>query len=134
MESFITYDEFSILFRPLDVNQIVSFELKAQIVSDAIRQEAKNYNFDIDEKIKSKEVYPNVLKEITATVLARWITQPTDFPSMDSVSDPFDINTTWYNSSNMGIVILKKELKRLGVFRQTMFTLGGSEDECIFRQ
>lgn len=118
MDSFITLEEFQVLFRSLTIEEDKTFDLKASIVSDAIRQEAKNVGKDIDEMLENNEIYPGVLKEITSTVLSRWMTQPTDFPTIDSSTDNYDSSVTWYNSSNMGISVLKKELKRLGLLRQ----------------
>ncbi|MDL2211649.1 phage Gp19/Gp15/Gp42 family protein [Erysipelotrichaceae bacterium OttesenSCG-928-M19] len=129
MDSFITLDEFSLLFRPLTIDEEESFELKARIVSDTIRQEAINNNCGIDEMIENKQIYPGVIKEVTSTVLARWITQPSEFPTLDSSSDIMDPSMTFYQSSNMGITILRKELKKLGILRQSIFLLNGVEKE-----
>lgn len=118
MNNFLTLEEFTFLFRPLDLTEIESFNLRVSIVSDAIRQEAKNNNEDIDLMLENKEIYEGVLKEVTATVLARWYSQPSDMPVVNSSVDPYDTSQTWYNSTNAGIVILRKELKRLGVLRQ----------------
>ena len=124
-EPFITLEDFTKLFRPLTTEETEAFDLKVEIVSDTIRQEAKNHNKDIDEMIEKEEIYQGVIKEVCATVLARWITQPSDFPTIDGSSDMMDPSVTFYQNSNMGITILRKELKKLGILRQRIYAVGG---------
>lgn len=126
---FITVNEFNILFRPLTVDETESFELKARIVSDVIRQEAKNNNLDIDLMLEKGNVYPGALKEVCTTVLARWLTQPTDYPTIDDSQDMMDPSVSFYQTSNMGITVLRKELKRLGILRQKIGVIRGGENE-----
>ena len=119
-KAFIELDEFVILFRPLTTSESEHFKFKAEVVSDEIRQVALNLNEDIDKLVEEKKLYPNVLKEVTATVLARWITQATDVPA-ENLSVEGD--TTFYNPTNKGFIILDKEIKRLGLNRQTVIEL-----------
>lgn len=128
-EPFITAAEFSILFRPLSIEESENFKLKAEIVSDTIRQEARNNGKNISEMFEKEEVYEGVLKEVCTTVLARWITQPSEFPTIDGSSDMMDPSVTFYQSANMGITVLRKELKKLGILRQRIQVIGGDINE-----
>lgn len=121
-QAFITLEDFQKLFRPLTPNEAQGFELKAEIVSDFIRQEAFNVNEDIDKLIENNKLMPSVVKGVCSSILARWISQPTDFPSFNSV-DGYDPSTTFYNNTNAGIVVLRRELKSLGLLRQTIIEL-----------
>lgn len=120
MAAYATVDDVVALWRPLTTEEITRVEALLPIVSDSLRQAARNAGKDLDHMIDAGEVLQNVVKSVTVDVLARTVMTPTNEAPMTQFSQGalgYTVSGT-YLVPGGGLFIKKSELARLGLRRQ----------------
>lgn len=118
--AFVTIEEVEILFRELTDPEKERTEKLIPIVSDSLRQEAKNVGKDLDAMIESKELYEGVLKSVMVDVIGRTLNTSTTAEPMTQISQ----SALGYSASGTflvpggGLFIKRSELARLGLRKQ----------------
>jgi len=111
-------------------------EALLELVSDALRVEAKKAGKDLDEMVDADPAYASVVKLVTVDVVARVMRQSMDGEPMSQESQS-GLGYSWsgtYAVPGGGIsgAIMRNDLKRLGLRRQRIGVYeiwDGSEDE-----
>ena len=120
MADYATIDDIIALWRPLTPQEQERAAALLPVVSDSLRQAARNVGRDLDAMLKVGEVLENVLKSVTVDVTARAIMTPTDDAPMTQMSQSalgYSVSGT-YLVPGGGLFIKKSELARLGLRRQ----------------
>ena len=120
MGNFAEIQDIAELFRDLTTEEISKAEALLPVVSDSIRQEAKNVGKDIDAMIESGELLSTVVKSVTVDVVARALMTSTNSEPMSQMSQSalgFSVSGT-YLVPGGGLFIKRSELARLGLKRQ----------------
>lgn len=120
MADYATIDDIIALWRPLTPQEQERAAALLPVVSDSLRQAARNVGRDLDAMLKDGEVLENVLKSVTVDVTARAIMTPTDDTPMTQMSQSalgYSVSGT-YLVPGGGLFIKKSELARLGLRRQ----------------
>ena len=120
MSSYAAVEDVSSLWRTLTEDEQKRTEQLLPIVSDALRQEARNVGRDLDEMIASGAVLANVAKAVTVDIIARMLTAPTNQPPLSQVSETalgYTMQGTFLVPGG-GLFIKNSELARLGLRRQ----------------
>lgn len=120
MADYATIDDIIALWRPLTPQEQERAAALLPVVSDSLRQAARNVGRDLDAMLKDGEVLENVLKSVTVDVTARAIMTPTDDAPMTQMSQSalgYSVSGT-YLVPGGGLFIKKSELARLGLRRQ----------------
>lgn len=133
MDPFITIEDVKALFRDLSTDEEKKAKYLLSVVSDCLRQESKKVGKDLDLMISNGDVYLNVVKSVCVDVIARNLMTSTDSEPMTQISQ----TALGYSSSGTflvpggGLFIKKSELARLGLRRQSAFSieLYGNEDD-----
>ena len=118
--AFASVEDVEALFRELKESERDRAEALLPIVSDSLRQEAKQVGKDLDKMIKCGEVYESVVKSVVVDVLARALMTSTDSEPMTQYSQAalgYSVSGT-YLVPGGGLFIKKSELARLGLRRQ----------------
>ena len=119
-ESYATIAEVEALWRPLTASEYERTEALLPIVSDSLRQEAKNIGRDLDQMIADGDVLTSVVKSVTVDVVARALMTPTNEAPMSQMSQSalgYSVSGTFLVPGG-GLFIKKSELARLGLRRQ----------------
>lgn len=120
MADYATIDDIIALWRPLTPQEQERAAALLPVVSDSLRQAARNVGRDLDMMYEKGEVLENVLKSVTVDVTARAIMTPTDDVPMTQMSQSalgYAVSGT-YLVPGGGLFIKKSELARLGLRRQ----------------
>lgn len=120
MADYATIDDIIALWRPLTPQEQERAAALLPVVSDSLRQAARNVGRDLDAMLEDGEVLENVLKSVTVDVTARAIMTPTDDAPMTQMSQSalgYSVSGT-YLVPGGGLFIKKSELARLGLRRQ----------------
>lgn len=120
MADYATIDDIIALWRPLTPQEQERAAALLPVVSDSLRQAARNVGRDLDAMLEGGEVLENVLKSVTVDVTARVIMTPTDDAPMTQMSQSalgYSVSGT-YLVPGGGLFIKKSELARLGLRRQ----------------
>ena len=112
-------------------------EALLELVSDALRVEAKKVGKDLDEMVDADPAYASVVKLVTVDVVARVMRQSMDGEPMSQESQS-GLGYSWsgtYAVPGGGIsgAIMRNDLKRLGLRRQQIGVYeiwDGSQDEA----
>lgn len=122
-KSFATVNDVNTLWKSLTYDQQTKAEKLLPIASDCLRQEAKKVGKDLDQMIEDGEVLPNVVKSVTVDIVTRYLEQIEDDRSSTLTQESQSaLGYSWsgsYANTGGGLSILKKDLKRLGLLRQT---------------
>lgn len=120
MGAFATVADVETLWRALSDDERARCEALLSVVSDSLRQEAKNLGKDLDGMLASGEVLEAVLVSVVVDVVARTLMTATDKEPMTQFSE----SALGYSASGTylvpggGLFIKKSELSRLGLRRQ----------------
>lgn len=117
---YATIEDITRLFRPLSDEEKAKAEALIPIVSDSIRQEAKNVNKDIDKMLENGTLLENVLKSVVVDVIGRTLMTSTKNEPMTQMSQSalgYSVSGT-YLVPGGGLFIKRSELARLGLKRQ----------------
>lgn len=124
-QPYATISELSIMWRPLKAGEEERAEALLAIVSDSLRQEAKNVGRDLDQMIEDGDILDSVVKSVTVDVVARTLMTSTDDEPMTQFSQAaggYSVSGT-YLVPGGGLFVKNSELKRLGLKRQRIGTL-----------
>ena len=120
MGAFATVTDVETLWRALSDDERARCEALLSVVSDSLRQEARNLGKDLDAMLASGEVLEAVLVSVVVDVVARTLMTATDKEPMTQFSE----SALGYSASGTylvpggGLFIKKSELSRLGLRRQ----------------
>lgn len=120
MEGFVTIDDIVRLFRPLSSDEKEKAEALIPIVSDSIRQEARNVGKDIDQMLESGILLRNVLVSVVVDVIGRTLMTSTKNEPMTQMSESalgYSVSGTFLVPGG-GLFIKRSELARLGLRKQ----------------
>lgn len=120
MTAFATLQDVIDLYRPLTPQETKRAEALLPVVSDSLRQEARNRNRDLDEMLDNGDLLESVVKSVTVDVLARVLMTPTDETPVSQFSQSalgYSVSGT-YLVPGGGLFIKNSELARLGLRRQ----------------
>lgn len=120
MTEFACIQDVITLFRPLTPEEKEKVAALLPIVSDSLRQAAKDVGKDLDKMIESGKLHKNVVKSVVVDVVARNILTPTEGAPMSQFSQSalgYTLSGT-YLIPGGGLFIKKSELSRLGLRRQ----------------
>lgn len=120
MADYATTTEVESLWRTMTASETTRAEALLPVISDSLRQEAKNVGKDLDEMIMTGEVLESVVKSVTVDVLARTLMTSTDTEPMSQMSQSalgYSVSGTFLVPGG-GLFIKKSELARLGLRRQ----------------
>ena len=118
--SYATVDDVSTLWRVMTAEEQTRCEALLPVVSESLRQEARNVGRDLDEMIASDDVSEEVVKAVTVDVVARTLMTSTNQEPMSQMSESalgYSVSGTFLVPGG-GLFIKKAELARLGLRRQ----------------
>jgi len=118
--SYATVDDVSTLWRVMTAEEQTRCEALLPVVSESLRQEARNVGRDLDEMIASEKVSAEVVKAVTVDVVARTLMTSTNQEPMSQMSESalgYSVSGTFLVPGG-GLFIKKAELARLGLRRQ----------------
>ena len=117
---YATVQQVAAQWRALSQAELERVATLLPIVSDSLRQEAKNVGRDLDELIKAGNVLESVVASVTVDIVARVMMTPTD----ETPQTQYSQSALGYSMSGTflvpggGIFIKNAELARLGLRRQ----------------
>lgn len=117
---FATVEDVRFLWRELTLEEAARVERLLPIVSDKLRQEAKNLGRDLDKMIEGGELFESVARSVTVDVVARYVMTPTDETPMTQMSQSalgYSVSGTFLVPGG-GIFIKHNELASLGLTGQ----------------
>lgn len=117
LEPFATTNDVSNIWRKLKEDEIPRAEKLLDLVSDSLRMEADKVGKNLDEMIKEKPYFLNVVKSVTVDVVARTLMTSTDSEPLSQESQSA-LGYTWsgtYLVPGGGLFIKNSELARLGL-------------------
>ena len=116
-EPFATTNDVSNIWRKIKEDEIPRAEKLLDLVSDSLRMEADKVGKNLDEMIKEKPYFLNVVKSVTVDVVARTLMTSTDSEPLSQESQSA-LGYTWsgtYLVPGGGLFIKNSELARLGL-------------------
>lgn len=119
MADFATINDVISLYRPLTNEERSKAEDLLPVVSDRLRQYARNVGKDLDMMICDDDILANVARSVTVDVVARNLQTPTEGAPMSQFSEAalgYSVSGT-YLVPGGGIFIKNTELKALGLRR-----------------
>lgn len=135
MNAFATVADVEALWRKLTDEEQERAAVLLPLLSDALRQAAKEYGKDLDVEALADPTYSSVLKIVTVDVTGRVLRQSTDGDAMSQESQS-GLGYSWsgtYAVPGGGIAgaIMRNDLKRLGIGLQTAgVVIMGGADVC----
>jgi len=120
MRPFATVQDLATLWRTLTPEEQERAEALLPLVSDSLRQEAKNRGEDLDDMITVGKVLASVVKSVTVDVTARVLMTSTTAEPVSQFSQSamgYAVSGT-YLVPGGGLFIKRSELARLGLRRQ----------------
>ena len=118
--SYATVEDVSTLWRQMSAEEQTRCEALLPIISETLRQEARNVGRDLDQMIASEDVSADVVKAVTVDVAARTLMTSTNQEPMSQMSESamgYSVSGTFLVPGG-GLFIKKSELARLGLRRQ----------------
>lgn len=118
--SYATVDDVTTLWRAMSADEQTRCEALLPVISESLRQEARNVGRDLDEMIASEDVSEEVVKAVTVDVVARTLMTSTNQEPMSQMSESalgYSVSGTFLVPGG-GLFIKKAELARLGLRRQ----------------
>ena len=123
MTAYATISDINILWkRTLKESEQDKAETLINIVSASLRSEAKKVGKDLDKMIEDDPDLLLIAKDITVSVVGRYLDDTSTGPAMSQMSQSaggYSVSGT-YLVPGGGIFIKKSELSRLGLRRQQM--------------
>ena len=121
MAAFATIDDITDQFRPLTPAETHKAAALLPLVSDLLRQEAKNVGKNLDQMILSGCLLESVVKSVTVDVVSRALMNPTDdkgaMTQMQESALGYMVGGTYFTPGG-GLFVKNAELARLGLRRQ----------------
>ena len=120
--SFATVDDVLVLFRTLTPEEQTKTEALLPIVSELLRQAAKNVGQDLDRNIADGTLSADVARVVTVDVIARVLRQSTTGEPVSQISQSgfgYSANATYaIPGGGIAAAIMNNDLKRLGLTRR----------------
>ena len=85
--SYATVEDVSTLWRQMSAEEQTRCEALLPIISETLRQEARNVGRDLDQMIASEDVSADVVKAVTVDVAARTLMTSTNQEPMSQMSE-----------------------------------------------
>jgi len=120
MSEFATIEDVESLWRVMSNEERERAEALLPVISDSLRQEAKNVGKDLDQMITDGKILPSVVKSVVVDVVARTLMTSTNAEPMIQSSQSamgYSYSGT-YLVPGGGLFIKKSELARLGLRKQ----------------
>ena len=120
MSEFATIEDIESLWRVMSNEERERAEALLPVISDSLRQEAKNVGKDLDQMITDGKILPSVVKSVVVDVVARTLMTSTNAEPMIQTSQSamgYSYSGT-YLVPGGGLFIKKSELARLGLRKQ----------------
>jgi hypothetical protein len=120
MSEFATIEDIESLWRVMSNEERERAEALLPVISDSLRQEAKNVGKDLDQMITDGKILPSVAKSVVVDVVARTLMTSTNAEPMIQSSQSamgYSYSGT-YLVPGGGLFIKKSELARLGLRKQ----------------
>lgn len=120
MSEFATIEDIESLWRVMSNEERERAEALLPVISDSLRQEAKNVGKDLDQMITDGKILPTVVKSVVVDVVARTLMTSTNAEPMIQSSQSamgYSYSGT-YLVPGGGLFIKKSELARLGLRKQ----------------
>lgn len=120
MSDFATIEDIIALYRPLSDAETTKATALLPIISDRLRQCARNVGKDLDEMIEEGKVLANVVISVTVDIVARTLQTPTEGAPMSQFSESalgYAVSGTFLSPGG-GVFIKNSELEALGLARQ----------------
>lgn len=117
LKPFATTNDLYEIWRPLKPGEETRANKLLELVSDSLRMEADKVGKNLDEMIKAKPYFLNVVKSVTVDVVARTLMTSTDSEPLSQESQSA-LGYTWsgtYLVPGGGLFIKNSELARLGL-------------------
>lgn len=117
LKPFATTNDLYEIWRPLKPGEEARANKLLELVSDSLRMEADKVGENLDEMIKAKPYFLNVVKSVTVDVVARTLMTSTDSEPLSQESQSA-LGYTWsgtYLVPGGGLFIKNSELARLGL-------------------
>lgn len=124
MYSFATVEDAAALWRPLTTAELERAEALLPLISDLLRQAARNVGKDLDEMLMLTPTLRSTAKLVTVDVLSRILRQNTSGEAMSQESQTA-LGYTWSGTyaipgGGMANAVMNNDLKRLGLLKQRM--------------
>ena len=122
---FATVDDICRLARPLTQSEHDRANALLPVVSDTLRQEAKNRGYDLDEMLADGTLIDNAVIGVTVDITMRaLLTSTTDEPMTQFSQSAMGYSVSGsFLSPGGGLFIKDSEYKRLGIKRQQLRTI-----------
>ena len=120
MSEFATIEDIESLWRVMSNEERERADALLPVISDSLRQEAKNVGKDLDQMITDGKILPSVVKSVVVDVVARTLMTSTNAEPMIQSSQSamgYSYSGT-YLVPGGGLFIKKSELARLGLRKQ----------------
>lgn len=118
--SYATVNDVTTLWRTMTAEEQTRCEALLPIISETLRQEARNVGRDLDMMIAAEKVSADVVKAVTVDVAARTLMTSTSQEPMSQMTESamgYSVSGTFLVPGG-GLFIKKSELARLGLRRQ----------------
>ena len=129
---YCTVDDIITLARPLTADETTRASALIPVVSDSLRQEAKNRGKDLDAMLLNGQVGGNVVKMVAVDVVLRTLNTATKAEPLSQFSE----SALGYTQSGTylipggGLFIKNSELKRLGLLTQRYGVIDFYSEDC----
>ena len=129
---FALLEDVELLFRRLTDEEARRCVALLPLISDLLRQAARNLNRDLDEMIETGRLSPAVAKAVTVDVAARVLRQSTTGEPMTQESQSA-MGYQWQGTyaipgGGVAAAIMNNDLKRLGLVKKQRFGVIGLYD------
>lgn len=123
MSSFASVMDVATLWRPLTSEEQERTEAILPLISDALRQAAIDVGKDLDDMIAKSSTMASTAKLVTVDIVARVLRQTTEGDAMTQESQAA-LGYSWSGTyavpgGGIAAAIMKNDLKRLGIIRQS---------------
>lgn len=123
MNAFASFAEMAaITGKPYTAAEQGRIETILPLISDALREDASRYGWDLDEQAEERETYANLVKLVTVDIAARVLRQNQDAEPMQQESQSA-LGYSWSGTyavpgGGVAAAIMNNDRKRLGYLRQ----------------
>jgi hypothetical protein len=123
-DPFATIEDIETLWRPLTEAEAARATALLPVVSDTLRQAAKDRHYDLDAMIEDETVYDSVIKSVVVDVIRRQLTQASAQPitQMSQTAGSYTESTS-YLTPSFGVLVYDNELNRIGLKKRQRLTM-----------
>lgn len=121
LEPFATVDDVEALWRPLTASEEIRAGKLLQVVSNLLRQAARDAGQDLDEMIAQNDTMTDTAMVVTVDVVSRVMRQATDGEPMSQETQTalgYTFQGTYaIPGGGIANAIMRNDLKRLGIYK-----------------